>query len=182
MNIYKGDIFYIMKPLQFQTTGSEQDAGRPAIIVSNDIGNEYSEIVEVVYLTTRDKKPLPTHCEVMCHVPSTALCEQIQSVSKDRIGNYIRSCTEEEMAAIDNALMVSLGIGREPQPFTQAEVRLATECNLLKKELDELKRSDNVSNLPYRKEDIMQLEVERDFYKSQFEQLFERVVGKAVQA
>lgn len=35
-NIYRGDIFYIKK---FYTTGSEQEPGRPAVIVSNDMAN-----------------------------------------------------------------------------------------------------------------------------------------------
>ena len=118
MDIYKGDIFYIEKPTQYQNTGSEQSAGRPAIIVSNDTGNYHSDVVEVVYLTTKEKTPLPTHVKVMCQVPSTALCEQIFTVSKERLGGYIRTCTDEEMAAIDEALMISLGIERESQPFT----------------------------------------------------------------
>ena len=53
---------------------------------------------------------MPTHVEVMCQIPSVALCEQIHSISKGRLGEFIRTCTDEEMEKIDNAIMISLGI------------------------------------------------------------------------
>lgn len=105
--IYRGDIFYIM---QGSYVGSEQKSGRPGIIVSNDLANKHSPNVEVVFLTSQEKKPLPTHVEVIARVPSTALCENIQTVAKERLSDFIRSCTTSEMQAIDKALLHSLGI------------------------------------------------------------------------
>lgn len=107
MTIKRGDIFFI--------NGSRNDfhvqrGNRPAVIVSNDFGNKYSDVVEVVFLTTAKKKPLPTHVTIKACVLSTALCEQICSIPIERIGNYIRSCTEEEMKAIDKALKISLAL------------------------------------------------------------------------
>lgn len=107
----RGDIVFV-RDYQ-KKTGSEQDAVRPAVIVSNDIGNEHSPIVEVVFLTTKKKKPLPTHTTVMCETPSTALCEQITTVSKERISEYIRTCTSEEMQAIEQCMRISLGITKK---------------------------------------------------------------------
>lgn len=54
----RGDIFYVMKG---NNCGSEMEAGRPAIIVSNNLNNNNSDIVEIVYLTTQPKPELPTH-------------------------------------------------------------------------------------------------------------------------
>ena len=105
--IYRGDIFYIM---QGSYVGSEQKSGRPGIIVSNDLANKHSPNVEVVFLTSQEKKALPTHVEVIARVPSIALCENIQTVSKERLSDFIRSCTTSEMKAVDNALLCSLGI------------------------------------------------------------------------
>lgn len=56
--VYRGDIFYIATG---GYVGSEQKAGRPGIIVSNDTANKHSPNVEVVFLTSQEKKPLPTH-------------------------------------------------------------------------------------------------------------------------
>ena len=81
--------------------------------MSNNIGNKFSEICEVVYLTTAEKKPLPTHVNVIARVPSIAMCEQVTSVSQSRLVEYIRTCNTEEMEAIDRALMISLGLNPE---------------------------------------------------------------------
>lgn len=108
-DIKRGDIFYIANS-KYYATDPENEAGRPAIIVSNDILNKNSSVVEVVYLTTRDKKPMPTHVGIICKIPSTALCETIYTVTKDRIGDFIKSCSAEEMASIDKAMAVSLGL------------------------------------------------------------------------
>ena len=105
--VYRGDIYYIAEG---PCVGSEQKAGRPGIVVSNEANNKYSSNVEVVFLTTQEKKPLPTHVEVVCKTPSTALCENIQTVSKERLGDFIRICSTAEMKKIDEALLVSLGL------------------------------------------------------------------------
>lgn len=115
----RGEIYYIKRGW---SVGSEQQAGRPAIIVSNDLNNKHSPTVEVVYLTSQPMTNLPTHVAVFgTGRESTALCEQIDSVSVERIDNYCGKCSVEETEAIDDALVVSLGIGNliheEPVPL-----------------------------------------------------------------
>lgn len=79
----RGDIYFVVGGA---AVGSEQTANRPAVIVSNDIGNRFAPIVEVVYLTTRKKVSLPTHVFIgSAPKPSVALCEQIVTVSKSRL-------------------------------------------------------------------------------------------------
>ena len=110
MEIYRGDIFFVTGN-GGKIEGSEVRQDRPAIIVSNDKNNEHSPVVEVVFLTSAAKtKWLPTHTEVLCQIPSTALCEQVVNISKTRLGDFVRSCTDEEMKRIDACLMVSLGL------------------------------------------------------------------------
>lgn len=107
---HRGQIYYV-HPKGYYYVGSEQGGGRPAIIVSNDVGNEYSGVVEVVFLTTREKKPLPTHVKIYSSkCPSTALCEQIETVDKARIGNYINEVTQQELESIEKAILISLDI------------------------------------------------------------------------
>lgn len=104
----RGEIYYI-EP--YYTTGSEQKAGRPAVIVSNEKNNEYSSTVEVVYLTTKPKHDLPTHVTVRgTGRDSIALCEQITSVAIERLSEYRGVCNNQELAAIDTALMISLDL------------------------------------------------------------------------
>lgn len=107
--ILKGQIYYVQKA--GVTVGSEQKAGRPAIIVSNNTGNYYSNVVEVVYLTTQCKADMPTHVPILsARKPSIALCEEIVSVDKQRLGNYVNTITSEEMQQVNQAMLISLGI------------------------------------------------------------------------
>lgn len=107
-NVKRGDIYFVVGGA---ATGSEQEADRPAIIVSNDMGNKYAPVVEVVYLTTKKKAGLPTHVYIgSAERPSIALCEQIVTVCKSRLARHIGSVTEEEMSRVDKALSKSLGI------------------------------------------------------------------------
>lgn len=106
----RGEIYYIRHA---HTVGSEIETknARPAIIVSNNSLNHHSGVVEVVFLTTAPKKDMATHVEINATgVKSTALCEQVNSVAVERIGDFCGKCTEEEMAGIDCALLTSLGI------------------------------------------------------------------------
>ena len=145
--IYRGDIFYIM---QGSYVGSEQKSGRPGIIVSNDLANKHSPNVEVVFLTSQEKKALPTHVEVIARVPSIALCENIQTVSKERLSDFIRSCTTSEMKAIDNALLCSLGIEAPSVVWSTKETEVSKA--------------------------VSEAEVERNLYKALYEQLLDKVM------
>lgn len=107
MFISRGDIYYI-KGLNHD--GHVQEGERPAIIVSNNLNNKFSNVFEVVFLTTKKKKDLPTHVKVMAYEMSTALCEQVNSVSINRFSEYIRTCSETEMNEIDKALKISLSL------------------------------------------------------------------------
>ena len=105
--IRRGEIFYIARG--GATNGSEQFADRPAVVVSNDENNKHSGVIEVVYMTTQPKTDLPTHVTVRSTGRlSTVLCEQVSSVSTDRVNNYIGQVSEQEMKNIDIALRISL--------------------------------------------------------------------------
>ena len=132
MEVYRGDILFIRKGGYVE--GSEQEADRPAVVVSNDKNNKCSDVIEVVYLTTQAKKSLPTHVPIMCKVPSTALCEQVHSVFKDRVTEYLRSCTKEEMVEIDKALLISLDLKKtERYQIVEQEVKpIADDTELIR--------------------------------------------------
>lgn len=116
----RGEIYYIES---YYTTGSEQRAGRPAIIVSNEKNNANSATVEVVYLTTQPKHDLPTHVTVRgTGKDSIALCEQITSISTDRLGEYCGECSKQELAALETAMMISLNLSVSVGQTKEVEV------------------------------------------------------------
>lgn len=147
--VKRGDIFYIANS-KYYATNPENEAGRPGIVVSCDELNEHSPSVEVVYLTTKDKKPMPTHVPILCKINSTALCETIYTVSKDRLGDYVRTCSDEEMAAIDKGMLRSLGIG-----------------SVIYREVEKADTQDSST-----------LAVERNLYKTLYEQLLDRLTAR----
>lgn len=72
-------------------------------------------LLSVVFLTRKWKKPLPTHVQIMSTgMRSTALCEQITAVDVERIGDFKGHLTDEEMAQVDHALLVSVGLDQLP--------------------------------------------------------------------
>ena len=116
VTIHRGDIFWVHKSPYRPTTGAVNDNkdGRPAIIVSNDLNNLHAYTLEVVYLTSQPKKDLPTHCTIRStREVSTALCEQVTTISKEQVGKFIGPCTEEELRMVENCIRISLGL--EPQ-------------------------------------------------------------------
>lgn len=131
----RGDI-YIVKNNR-PTTGHEMAKSRPAVIVSADGLNATSSVVEVVYLTTQPKKELPTHASLnSTGRESTACCEQIDSVAVQRLGHYCGHVTDDEMAAIDAALLASLGLqAHQPEPRAYGE-DLTEELERAKAERD----------------------------------------------
>ena len=169
-SIERGDIFYVESV--YQNEGSEQRAGRPAIIVSNNKCNEASPVVEVVYLTTRDKNMLPTHVDIRSGTkPSTALCEQIDSVAKSRLGSFMATCTESEMMNIDIALATSLGLefGKPKEVIKEVVVEKPVE---VVKEVVVEKPVEIYSD------QIVKVTTERDLYKLLYEDLLAKLMEK----
>lgn len=104
----RGEIYYIARTDNSEC-GSEQRAGRPAIIISSDSGNRTSDNVTVAYLTTQPKAELKTHVFInSARKVSIALCECVNTISKERIGEYYGRATQEEMEKIDGALKIAL--------------------------------------------------------------------------
>lgn len=151
MEIKRGDIWYVES--SYAAVGSEQRPGRPAIVVSNDKNNQHSSTVDMVYLTTQPKHDLPTHVTIRStNRVSTAICEQITTVAIERIGSYCGQATDEEMAAIDRAMLISLGIQgseactalrgiEETPPVPDSDSRLAeaeAKCKVLQELYDSL--------------------------------------------
>lgn len=174
--IKRGQIYYIKS--NYKEVGSEQYAGRPAVIVSNNKNNYCSEVVEVVYMTTRPKHDLPTHiCTRSTGTPSTILCEQIFSVSKLRVGDYIGTLSDDELQALNIALTISLGIDLDGRVIMREPTR-----EELEKMLAELQPKPTLSleMVPDRitvtasgdmAQELIKITAERDVYKKLVEDL-----------
>lgn len=112
MVIKRGDIYYAdLSPI----VGSEQGGYRPVLIIQNDVGNKYAPTVIVAVITTRKTKAdLPTHVwlNAECGLPkeSMAECEQVRTLDKKRLKDFMGSVSKEVMREIDKGLKISLGV------------------------------------------------------------------------
>lgn len=184
--IRRGEIFYIARG--GATNGSEQFADRPAVVVSNDENNKHSGVIEVVYMTTQPKTDLQTHVTVRSTGRlSTVLCEQVSSVSTDRVNNYIGQVSEQEMKNIDIALMISLQLSgggktskqcNETIQKQQEEIEYyRNKIQAMQQSLEEKETEKTQEAAGEASETVVRLETERDTYKALYEQLFERMLN-----
>lgn len=111
MLVKRGDIFYAdLNPV----VGSEQGGIRPVLVVQNNVGNKYSPTVVVLPLSTAKKHYLPTHIHIRgsktLPKDSVILAEQIRTVDRNRLRDYIGSLDAEMMNEINKAMKISIGV------------------------------------------------------------------------
>lgn len=168
-----------------------QDTGRPAVIVSNNDINESQNMVEVVYLVEKPNESLPTHAKVKCHLPSTALCEQVVSVSKDRIDGFIRTCTDEEIEKINKGLSISLGITESDDTMAEKLKKLTDSLseaqrindelrNRIKEEIDKQQELEKQLSQTENTDETIKVAAERDIYKDLYMKLTEKLIGDKI--
>lgn len=114
--LQRGDIYYANLDGIEQACGSEQRGRRPVLVIQNNVGNRYAPTTIIAVLTTRDKKPLPTHVRIRrirgLQCRGTVCLEQIKTIDKSRLENYLGNVGARTMQKVDKALAVSLGTGQ----------------------------------------------------------------------
>lgn len=120
--ILRGDIYYAdLNP----TVGSEQGGVRPLVILQNNVGNRYSPTVIAAAITAKPKKPLPTHAAISgtgrLSGESFVLLEQIRTIDRSRLREYVGRLDSQEMKRIDEALAISVGLAPAPMYDTETE-------------------------------------------------------------
>lgn len=187
--LYKrGEIYYINNGNSGQV-GCEMKKDRPAIIVSNDANNKHSSVVEVVYLTSKPKKELPTHVTIRSTGRmSVALCEEPTAISTERINNYICKATDDEMEHVDIALMIALGISMTKEMQKAMEdvltgkiasggVLPAKQVTAQKTETEEMEKK-KVQPEQILAHDLMKAQTERDIFKKLYEDTLQKLLEK----
>lgn len=115
-SIKRGDIYYAkLNPV----IGSEQGGTRPVLIISNDIGNKNSPTVIIAAITSRvhTKAKLPTHTAVIdfqgLDNDSIILLEQIRTIDKKRLREYLGTLDRRLLFSIGKALSISIGLQKK---------------------------------------------------------------------
>ena len=107
--IKMGEI-YLMR---FTGSGSEQRGWRPGLVFQNNTGNIHSPNIIALPLTSAVKKLYqPTHVLIPAagtglKMDSIVLCENPERMSKENIGNYITTLSDEYMKQVASASLLS---------------------------------------------------------------------------
>lgn len=155
-SVRRGDVFFASR---FDPDDPKDH--RPVIIISNDRGNRSSNRVNVVPVTSDNGRLLGTHVKIVCRELSTALCERVTSIPKTHLEDYVRTLSDSELAAIEKAVLLALGISvpttTEPVPAAEEaaskpEKVFDEEKNTLRAERDAFKElcSEFFKNAMYR--------------------------------
>ena len=110
--VHRGDIYYVDFGNQ---PGSAVHGLRPAMIVQNDVGNRHAPTIIVAAITTEIKKTRqPTHVLIGSQFglpqASMLMLEQLATIDKVMLQNFIGTVDAEFMKQVDRALSVSVGV------------------------------------------------------------------------
>jgi mRNA interferase MazF len=99
--------------------GHEIKKTRPALVIQNDITNEYLGTTVVAPITSTVRAPLsPTHVLIVKGAPSgldatsVALFEQVRTVDRARLVKLVGRLETKAIAQVDEAIAITLGLKR----------------------------------------------------------------------
>ena len=101
--------------MKFSGSGNEQNGWRPGLVFQNNMGNAHSPNIIALPLTSSIKKTgQPTHVIVRAadsglRKDSMVLCENPERMSKERVGRYITTLSDEYMEQIAEANLLATG-------------------------------------------------------------------------
>lgn len=107
-----GDIYR----MKFAGSANEQCGWRPGLVFQNNIGNIHSPNIIALPLTSILKKAnQPTHVIVRADdtglkKDSMVLCENPERMSKERIGEYITTLSDEYMKQVAEASLLASSV------------------------------------------------------------------------
>lgn len=109
--VKRGEVYYAdLSPV----VGSEQDGRRPVVVLQNNLGNRYSSTTIVAAITGElEKAKLPTHIVFASNCmkkKSMVLLEQIRTIDKLRLDDFVCKLDDRIMEQIDRAILISLGL------------------------------------------------------------------------
>jgi mRNA interferase MazF len=106
--VQRGDVYWVdFDPAR----GGEIQKSRPSVIVSNSAAVRAQNRVQVVPLSTR--AAIVHRWEALVRVggaPHKAMADQIRTVAKERLTNYLGTLSPQDLLAVEQALRVQLDL------------------------------------------------------------------------
>jgi mRNA interferase MazF len=108
--VKRGDVWWVAFD---PSVGGEIQKTRPAVVVSNNAANAALNRVVVVPLSSQTHKLYPAEALVTLQGEQRkAMADQIMTASKQRLRSCIAGLAANDMAAVENAILLHLGIRR----------------------------------------------------------------------
>jgi len=108
----RGEIWFVsLEPV----VGHEIGKTRPALVISNDRNNLFAETVTVLPITSKIKKIYPFEVflpgeEIKLLKNSKVKCNQIRTIDKKRLINFVSTLLPEKLERVEKALLIHLDI------------------------------------------------------------------------
>src|SRR5260370_41451333 len=110
---HRGDIYLV----RFDPTiGHEIQKTRPAVIIQNDVSNQYSPITIVAAISSQFSDP-PFPREVVIELEESGLpkrsavvANQLRSVDRQRLSKKVGRLSGQSMRRVDEAIKISLAL------------------------------------------------------------------------
>lgn len=143
---------------------------RPGLIISSDAGNRTNPAVTVAFTTTVAREKSINYGPIRATGKlSYVACNQLQTVSKKRLGKLMGQLSENEMLEVDKCLEEALDLGYvDDTPLKEKE----KEIEILKIQLKELQEQ------PKESQDARALRVEVDMWKGLYEKALDMLTEK----
>lgn len=174
MNIERriGNIMEFCRGEIFEYEHISTSAIKKALVVAADF-RKNDRYISVILLTEEPKGKIniPIVCEGMMY----ADCGMVSFATNDRLGNYIRTATAEEMAQIDEGIAKCLGIEQKTVEVPAEKIVQVPAERTGFEEFKEiyLKTSEKVQQM----EEIATAKAEANVYKNLYEKLLAKVMG-----
>lgn len=100
----RGEVYWVsLDPTQ----GQETQKTRPCLIISNDIGNEHTNIVIVAPITSNHSRVYQAESRVIIDGKiGKIMLQQCRAIDKSRLGKKIEKLEREAMQDVERALKV----------------------------------------------------------------------------
>ena len=87
------------------TQGAEINKTRPCVVISPAEMNEFLQTIIVAPVTSRSREGYPTRAELAVNkVSGWIVLDQIRTIDKDRLSQYIGDLSPAEVKAVKNVL------------------------------------------------------------------------------